>query len=222
MTDLILFDCDGVLVDSEIIACRVVAAEIGAHIPALDQTEFAAGIFGITDHDAVRQAEAEFGVRLPDGFGDRLADAIRDEVLRCVEPVAGAAEAVGAIALPMGVVSNSPLDRVRRMLDRTGLRPFFGDSLFCAEMTERPKPHPDVYLLAAETLGAVPGRCVAVEDSVAGVTAAAAAGMTVIGFLGGSHIQPGHGDRLRAAGAESLCNSMAELNPALADFLTGS
>ena len=222
MTDLILFDCDGVLVDSEIIACKVLAAEVGAKIPELDQKAFAAGIFGMTDHDAVRQAEAEYGVTLPDGFVGHVANAIYDEVLRSVEPVAGAAEAVGALTLPMAVVSNSPLERVRRMLDRTGLRHFFGDRLFCAEMVARPKPHPDVYLYAAEQLEVAPERCIAVEDSVAGTTAAAAAGMTVIGFLGGQHIQPGHGERLRSAGANPLCQSMAELNASMAVVLTGS
>ena len=93
---------------------------------------------------------------------------------------------------------------------------------FCAEMVARPKPHPDVYLSAAATLGTDPGRCIAVEDSVAGVTAAAAAGMRVIGFLGGRHIQPGHGVRLRSAGAEIICDSMKELNPTLSVVLTGS
>ncbi len=222
MTDLILFDCDGVLVDSEIIACKVLAAEIGAHIPALDQTEFAAGIFGVTDEDAVRQAEATFGVTLPEGFADHLTGVIYDAVLRGVEPVPGAAEAVATITLPIAVVSNSPLDRVRRMLDRTGLRSYFADRLYCAEMVARPKPHPDVYLEAARGLGVEPGRCIAVEDSVAGVTAAVAAGMTVIGFLGGGHVRDGHGDRLRHAGARALCESMAELNPTLAVILTGS
>ncbi len=221
MTDLIFFDCDGVLVDSEIIACRILAAEIGAHIPALDQAEFAAGIFGVTDHDAVRRAEAEFDVRLPDGIVDRVANLIRDEVLRSVELVPGAVEAVAAITLPTAVVSNSPLERVRRMLDRTGLSPFFADRLFCVDMVARPKPFPDLYLSAATSLGAAPERCIAVEDSVAGVTAAVAAGMTVIGFLGGSHIRAGHGDHLLVAGARSLCNSMADLDATFADLLTG-
>ncbi len=209
---LILFDCDGVLVDSEIIACQTLAVEIGALIPQLDQAAFAARIFGVTDHDAVRQAEAEYGVQLPDAFPEQVADAIRREVLRSVEPVPGAAEAVASIGLPTAVVSNSPLERVRRMLDRTSLRPFFDDRLFCAEMVARPKPFPDVYLSAAETLGANPPQCIAVEDSIAGVTAAAAAGMSVIGFLGGSHIQPGHGEKLLMAGATTLCDSMAELS----------
>ena len=216
---LILFDCDGVLVDSEIIACRVLAAEIGTQIPNLDQAAFAAKIFGVTDHDAVRLAEAEHGIHLPDGFADRTAAAIHREVLRCVEPVPGAAEAVESIALPKAVVSNSPLERVGKMLDRTGLRRFFDDRLFCAEMVARPKPFPDVYLSAAETLGAEPANCIAVEDSIAGATAAVAAGMTVVGFLGGSHIQPGHGDRLRKVGVGSLCTAMGDLNAALSGLL---
>lgn len=213
--DLILFDCDGVLVDSEVIACRTLAAEVGALIPSLDQAAFAANIFGVTDHDAVRQAEAMHGVRLPDGFADQAAAAIRREVLRSVDAIPGAAEAVRSIDLPMAVVSNSPLERVRKMLDRTGLRRFFDDRLFCAEMVARPKPFPDVYLSAAEALGAEPARCIAVEDSIAGVTAAVAAGMGVVGFLGGSHIQPGHGDKLLHVGAGTLCAAMTDLEAAL-------
>lgn len=212
---LILFDCDGVLVDSEIIACRTLAAEIGSQIPSLDRAAFAARIFGVTDHDAVRQVEAEYGVRLPEGFTDRVAAAIRREVLRSVEPVPGAAEAVASIDEPKAVVSNSPLERVQRMLDRTGLREFFDDRLFCAEMVARPKPFPDVYLSAAESLGEAPARCIAIEDSVAGATAAAAAGMAVIGFLGGSHIQPNHGQKLLKAGATTLCDRMGDLRDAI-------
>ena len=221
MTNLILFDCDGVLVDSEVIASRVLAAEIGACIPALDQTAFAAGVFGVTDHDAVRSAEAEFGVRLPDGFVDHVSRTIYREILDNVEAVPGAADAVGAVELPTAVVSNSSLDRVRGMLDRTGLRRFFEDRLFSAEAVAQPKPHPDIYLSAAETLDTDPKRCIAVEDSIAGVTAAVAAGMTVIGFLGGGHIQPGHGDRLREAGAGLLCDGMADLNTSIATVASG-
>lgn len=220
--DLILFDCDGVLVDSEIIACRVLASEIGSHIPDLDQAAFAAGIFGATDHDAVRRAEALYGVRLPDGFVEHAAAVIYDEVLRSVEPVTGAAEAVSSIGLPRAVVSNSPLERVRKMLDRTGLRQLFDDRLYCAEMVARPKPSPDVYLAAAEAMGAPPPRCLAVEDSVAGVTAATTAGMKAIGFLGGSHIPPEHGDRLLQAGATTLCTTMTRLGTIVSTLLASN
>ena len=218
--DLILFDCDGVLVDSEIIACRVLAAEIGAHIPELDQPAFAAGIFGVTDYDAVRQAEAAYDIRFPDGFVEQAAAAIHREVLLSVQPVAGAADAVESLGMPTAVVSNSPLERVQKMLERTDLRVFFDDRLFCADMVARPKPYPDVYLSAAQALDADPARCVAVEDSIAGVTAATAAGMAVIGFLGGSHIQPGHGAKLLQVGAVTLCDTMANLDAAISAVLT--
>jgi len=113
--------------------------------------------------------------------------------------------------------SNSYTSVVRAVLDRTGLVAFFGERVFCADRVERPKPAPDVYLAAARGLGVEAAACLVVEDSIAGVTAARAAGMTVLGFVGGSHI--GHGGQgaqshvlaLRDAGAVDVFDRMAAL-----------
>ena len=214
--DLILFDCDGVLVDSEIIACRILAERIGAHVPALDQARYAAKIFGSTDEQIVAEAAAEYGVCFPDDFLETAAEAMKAALLRDVEPTDGVARALRAVDRPKGVVSNSSRDRVEAMLTRAGLRHHFADDIFCAEMVARPKPSPDVYLLAAERMAKAPGRCLAIEDSLAGATAALAAGMNVVGYLGGRHIPPGHEDRLRARGVTTIVRHMDALAAAIA------
>ncbi|NNG05705.1 MAG: HAD-IA family hydrolase [Inquilinus sp.] len=219
--ELILFDCDGVLVDSEIIACRILADLIGEYVPAMDRKRYASAIFGSTDDQIVAAAEAEYGVRFPADFVETAAETIKAALEREVEATDGADRALQTIDLPKGVVSNSPRDRVDRMLDRAGLGRHFGGDIFCAEMVARPKPSPDVYLLAAKRLNAAPTHCLAVEDSVAGATAALAAGMTVIGYLGGRHIPVGHGDRMRALGVVTLVPHMDDLAAAIADLSQG-
>ena len=100
---------------------------------------------------------------------------------------------------------------MRHLLTRTQLLSHFGDSIFGADLVEHPKPQPDLYLLAAQTLSTKPQSCIVIEDSVPGVTAASSAGMTIIGFTGGSHSSSEYNARLRAAGAHEVINSMAQL-----------
>ncbi len=209
--DLIIFDCDGVLVDSEIIANRVVGEMLARYVPDLDVTSFVSACAGRTDEEVVAEVETERGIVLPPGFMGLVERAVDEALIAELRPIPGAAEAVAAVALPKAVASNSPLDRVERSLDRAGVRSFFGDRLYCAEMVARPKPAPDVYLLAARNLQVEPHRCLVIEDSISGATAAVAAGMTVIGFLGASHIVPGHGAAMLAAGAVDLVEAMPDL-----------
>ena len=209
--DAIVFDCDGVLVDSEIIARRVVSDYFGQWIAEADLDPFLKNFAGKSDDHIADEARRSFGVSLPSDYASQLESRITEALAGEVEPIPGAAQAVAAIPLPRAVASNSVKRRVELSLDRTGLSGLFDDRLFCADMVERPKPAPDLYLMAAAALGAQPGRCVVVEDSPTGVRAAVAAGMTVIGFLGGSHILPGQGDVLLAHGAVDLVDTMSEL-----------
>ena len=130
--------------------------------------------------------------------------------------VAGVAEALMQIGLPKACASNSHTARVREVLARTGLQPFFADRLWCADRVARPKPAPDVYLAAAAGFGVPCAACLVVEDSTAGVGAAVAAGMTVIGFTGASHAGAGHALALQGAGACCVIEAMAELPGAVA------
>lgn len=210
--EAIIFDCDGVLVDSEIIASRVVADLVGRHLPGgLPTEEFMVRFAGRKDDEILEELAAESGIAFPDDMLARIEAAIDDALIAELRPVPGVAEALAGIDLPMAVASNSPRDRIMRSLDRAGIRHLFGGRICSADEVARPKPAPDVYRLAARLLDTDPRRCLAVEDSPFGVTAAAAAGMTVIGFLGGAHIMPGHDIKLLAAGAIDLAHGMAAL-----------
>jgi len=131
-------------------------------------------------------------------------------------PVDGIAAALAVIPLRKACASNSFTSYVEAALNRTGLVRFFGERMFCADTVPNPKPAPDVYLAAARTMRVAPERCVVVEDSVTGVTAAAAAGMTVLGFIGGAHASEGQIDALKRAGASVVFDEMGQL-PALVE-----
>jgi beta-phosphoglucomutase-like phosphatase (HAD superfamily) len=130
--------------------------------------------------------------------------------------VSGVRDALRRISLPAAVVSNSRMVRVQASVRRAGLAEIFGARVFSAEQVARPKPYPDVYLFAAQQLGVDASRCIVVEDSVAGLNAARAAGMKTIAFVGGSHIPDGYADVLRGMGITRIMQHMSEL-PALID-----
>jgi HAD superfamily hydrolase (TIGR01509 family) len=125
-----------------------------------------------------------------------------------------------ALGLPVAVVSNSAFHRLHRSVERAGMLALAGGHVYSAEDVGRPKPAPDGYLHAARALGHEPAHCLVIEDSPTGVRAARAAGMRVLGFLGGSHIGDSHAPQLLAAGADALFDDMAEL-PALIARLEG-
>jgi len=113
-----------------------------------------------------------------------------------------------AIALPVCVASSGPPEKISASLNRVGLWDRFAPHIFSAVQVRHGKPAPDLFLFAAEQMQAAPARCLVIEDSLAGIAAAVAAGMTVLGFHGGSHCRPGHGDTLRAAGAIAIFDDM--------------
>lgn len=210
--EMLIFDCDGVLVDSEAIAETVLRERLAAWLPDLaigDELRRALGMTtqAILDHLAARSTHA-----LPDEALERIDAAIEARLGKELEAMAGVAAAIEALDLPLAVVSNSRRRRVIDSLANTGLDALLGKApLFTAEQVARPKPAPDVYRLAAESLGIAPEACLVIEDSVSGTRAACAAGMTVIGFTGASHIELGHEARLRDAGAWQVLTQMAEL-----------
>ncbi|MGP1393907.1 MAG: HAD family hydrolase [Inquilinaceae bacterium] len=210
--DLIIFDCDGVLVDSEVIAARVVADHLAALLPgSIDPDTLQARFAGMSDAAMFRALSDEHDVVFPDDFHDRIRKSTDRALADELNPIQGVADALAGLTLPMAVASNSRVARLRQSLKTTDLAHLFGDRLFGADLVDRPKPAPDIYLLAARTMGTAPSRCLVVEDSVPGVTAAVAAGMTVIGFLGAGHIRPGHDRRLQDAGAVTAIDHMNAL-----------
>ncbi len=216
--ELLICDCDGVLIDSEIIAEHHLHSALAEHYPAHELEVVLAGTFGLQTADIIARAEAHFGKPLPEGFLEKNRAITKALIREQVKPIPGVREALMQIDLPLAVASNSHADAVAFALQRCELTERVTVGAFSADQVERPKPAPDLYLLAAERAGVDPSRCLVVEDSATGATAALTAGMQVIGFLGASHIPPEHGETLRQLGVHHLIGRMSEL-PALVQRL---
>lgn len=210
--DLVIFDCDGVLIDSEIIAARVEAkllTEAGVAIAAEEIMERYSGLnFGEMMKDIERNADVPLSASMLDQCEKQI-----DEKLKKVKILPGAMALVAGLKTPKCVCSNSASYRLANTLKLTGLKPLFGDNIFSSRDvgTKKPKPAPDVFTFAIEKFGADPSKTIVVEDSVHGVEGARKAGARVVGYTGASHIQPGHADRLTEAGAETVINRLADL-----------
>ncbi len=216
---LVIFDCDGVLVDSEAIYIEAELAHLARQGVVLDRADYMRRFMGLSPADwragiADLVADAT-GVGPAARFFDLLAEAVHAEMDRRLAPIAGVPETLAALGVPICVASSTPLQRLHWKLDRTGLSPFFGDRVFSASMVAKGKPAPDLFLYAAKACGHEPGRCIVVEDSVNGVLAGRSAGMAVIGFCGGGHCDDSHGDRLTQAGATQIAGSFAEICTAI-------
>ena len=208
---LVIFDCDGVLVDSETIACRVDAqclTEIGFPTTAdYIQEHFV----GVSSRTMFEQLEKTHGRKLPADFAEKLRQRLNSAFERELEPIAGVADLLPRIGVKVCVASSSQPERLRHTLGLTGLWPHFDPHVFSATMVANGKPAPDLFLYAADRMRTPPRGCVVVEDSQAGVAAGVAAGMRVLGFVGGSHCTDGHAGRLRAAGAHAVFDDMHQL-----------
>lgn len=216
----LIFDCDGVIVDSEIVATRISLRMLAPYGYTVDELTHAERYAGLLEHDILTRLREEEKLSLPEDFGGSIVAEIKAHMFEELQPVPGMPELLRALAQPLVVVSNSQVEHVRRSLALAGVSELVGDRIFSAEQVAQPKPHPDVYLQAVGRLNFDPDATLVVEDSVAGVMAAKAAGLTVIGFLGASHISPAHADRLRAANANLLVQDAAELREVLTQQLT--
>lgn len=211
--DLVIFDCDGVLVDSELLSCRSLTealAEQGIEIDLESALELFAGrsLTAIVDHYGA------LGLVLPDDFRVRLARRVREAFSRALSPIEGVAAVLEGFQMPRCVASSSDLERVRFALELTGLARYFGDRLYTSQMVEHGKPAPDLFLHAAAAMGADPRRTLVIEDSVSGVAAAKAAGMIAWGFVGGSHYASRDGRGILArAGADRIFSHMSDFWP---------
>jgi len=214
----LICDCDGVLIDSEAVAARMLVHELEARWPDCDVEPVVLPLLGLRIERVLENAAAQLGRSLSAGDIAEIRHAV--EVAAMQAPaVAGIAEALAQIALPKACASNSFRAYVQTVLARTGLEAFFGGRLYCADAVAMPKPAPDVYLAAASGFGLASSACLVVEDSVTGVTAASAAGMTVLAFIGGGHASESQIDALQAAGAAHVFDDMTQL-PVLVDQWT--
>lgn len=212
--DLIIFDCDGVLVDSEVISCRAHAETLTRHGYPITSDQVFDRFLGQSMRKATLEIEAELGRRLPDDFQAEVYAEIFRLFAASLQATPHIDAALAAIAMPVCVASSGPPQKISASLNHVGLYDRFAPHIFSAVQVRNGKPAPDLFLLAAEQMRTSPERCLVIEDSVAGITGALAAGMTVLGFHGGSHCRPGYGDRLRAAGAAATFDDMRQL-PAL-------
>ena len=206
---LVIFDCDGVLVDSERLShevLRQMLAEQGVHL-TLEQTF--ERFMGSSDARTLDLLDSLLGGAAPAGFMPEFVRRSLEAFGESLAPVPGVPALLATLRWPCCVASNGPREKMRFTLGHTGLLPRFEGRLFSAQDVRLPKPAPDLFLHAARSLGAQARHCVVVEDSATGVTAARAAGMRVLGYAA-----MGQADKLRRAGADVVFSNMAEL-PAL-------
>jgi HAD superfamily hydrolase (TIGR01509 family) len=217
--DLVIFDCDGVLVDSEPIINRTHAQVLTACDCPITEDELLARFCGMSDAEMLATIEHGWGRTLPSSYAERVGAIIEEGFGQSLVAIEGVAEALDSLRLPVCVASSGVPEQIRRKLELTGLLARFGEDLFSATMVARGKPAPDLFLYAAQQLATAPNRCLVIEDSPLGIEAAIAAGMTAIGFCGGSHCGPEHGDRLLSRGAALVIADMRELSTAMAKLV---
>lgn len=203
---LVIFDCDGVLVDSEPIANRVLAGMLAAQGLALDQRQMDALFLGRTMDHCLALAAERLGRPLPPDFEAEHDRLLYAALAADLAPVPGVVGVLDGLALPFCVATNGSPDKLRFSLRQVGLLPRFEGRMFSAAEVARGKPAPDLFLHAAHRMGIPPADCVVVEDSPAGVAAGVAAGMTVFGFAAATPA-----GRLREAGAHRVFAGMDRL-----------
>jgi len=216
--DLIIFDCDGVLVDSEVISCRAHAETLTRHGYPITAEQVLERFLGRSMRQATLEVEAELGRSLPDDFQSQTYAEIFRLFATSLEATPHIGEALTQIALPVCVASSGPPEKISASLNRVGLYDRFAPYIFSAVQVRHGKPAPDLFLFAAEQMQTLPARCLVIEDSIAGIAGAIAAGMPVLGFHGGSHCRPGYGDGLRAAGATAVFDDMRQLPDLIAQM----
>ena len=192
MYGLIIFDCDGVLIDSEILSCDALIASLAEHDIHIDRQFVFAHCIGHSFPTVLEEISRLSGRRLP----KRLELTYRSTLLKSFEkdlmPIAGVEEMLAALAIPYCIATSSGQERAERSLMAAGLSGL-GAPIFTASMVSHGKPAPDLFLHAARSTGVAPGKCLVVEDSMPGILAARAAGMAVLRFTGGSHFKAGFG-----------------------------
>jgi len=214
MFDAVIFDCDGCLIDSEVLALEVELQALADVGMPYDPDEFRRRFMGLTDAAFFAALDgdriAKLGEPLPADFRRRHDEALTGAVDERLAEVAGAAAAVAALGRPKAVASSSHAAFLERKLRRVGLWEAFAPHVYAGDQVARGKPAPDLFLLAAAGLSVAPERCLAIEDSVNGILAARAAGMTAWALTAGGHILPSDVGRLREAGAHAIVGAWSE------------
>ncbi|MEO5808102.1 HAD family phosphatase [Devosia sp.] len=211
---LVIFDCDGVLIDSEVIYCAVDAEALTGLGHPTSAADIARRFTGVTHREAWETISAEIGFEQPDDWLQGIAAECKRRLAEDLQPIAAAGDTVRTLkgrGVDLCVASSTRLDALRTNLGHAGLLELVDPHVFSASQVKRSKPAPDVFLHAAAQMGFDPGECLVVEDSVAGVTAARRAGMRVLGFIGGGHAYDGLTERLGEAGAFAVVSSLSDV-----------
>ncbi len=212
---LVIFDCDGVLVDSEPIANHALAAAVTRLGLPMNVTDTRAAFVGLSMRQIMKNISGLTGQPVPDTWRQTLQDETYAAFRRSLRAVPGVQEVLAHIQaanIALCVASSGSLDKMELTLGLTGLRAYFGDNLFSSTMVARGKPHPDLFLHAAAQMGVSVDRAVVIEDSVPGVMGARAAGMQVFAYAGDPE---SNAIKLRAEGGE-IFTDMADLPRLLA------
>jgi HAD superfamily hydrolase (TIGR01509 family) len=216
---LLIYDCDGVLVDSEPLASSALAALMTRLGHPMSAAECHRVFGGRSVADVLAQAEQILGHPIPEDLGRDAAAQLLARFRHELRPVQGVADAVACLPYPRCVCSSSSPERIALSLEVTGLAPLFGERVYSAAQVRNGKPAPDLFLFAAHTVGESPSQTIVIEDSVLGIEAARAARMTSIGFAGASHVTEDLTARLAAAGADAIVTTMDELPEVVAKLV---
>ncbi|SEP95491.1 haloacid dehalogenase superfamily, subfamily IA, variant 3 with third motif having DD or ED [Faunimonas pinastri] len=210
--DLVIFDCDGVLVDSEVLSCTSLAGVLTRHGLPITVDEIVSRFLGRSVAAVHEHYVATTGRSVPESFPADLQATVEEAFQGSLRPIPGIADLLAALRTPFCLASSSSPERIKLSLRLTGLSGFFGERVFSSSMVKNGKPAPDLFLHAAREMGMEPARCVVIEDSPNGVLAGKRAGMTVWGFTGGSHYASLDGRKgLLDAGADRVFASMADI-----------
>lgn len=212
---LILFDCDGVLIDSEGLAHQAlveVLAEYGIQISLEEALQRYVGVSSVTEQ---AETEARYGIKLPPAYAERKFARRTELFQQSLQAIPGIHALVDSLPIRKCVASGSTFKRLEQTLGLCDLWDRFAPHVFSSEQVAHGKPAPDLFLFAAARMETSPSACLVIEDSVAGVRAARAAGMRVFGFTGASHCAPDHAAVLAREGAEATFSSMDQLSAAL-------
>ena len=218
---LVIFDCDGVLIDSEPLSCVATSIELHEAGFPLSADVIAERFTGMSNASMLAAIEEEAGRPMPDDMAERLHEremALLREDLEAVPQIADVLDHLDISGVAYCVASSSTPERLKVTLGHVGLYDRF-PKVLSATMVKNGKPAPDLFLLAAREMAVPPDACIVIEDSVPGVCGARAAGMIALGFCGASHCRPGHGDDLMAAGAKMTFEAMRDLPDLLSTLL---
>ena len=211
---LVIFDCDGVLVDSEMIASRQLAAFLSELGRPTTAAECRATFTGMSIKSVGEHVRRDWDMALPLDFVEQLRLRDIDAFARELKPIPGVASMLDKLSssqTAICVASSGTPEKIRHSLTITGLLNFFNGNLFSASQVTHGKPAPDLFELAAYEMGVQPGQAIVIEDAAPGVQGGVAAGMKVFGFTGGSHCTDQTPDQLREAGAAAVYGSMEEV-----------